>query len=598
MKCSNKLSFQFLKKYDEATVYANKVINNKIIVCEKEKLACQRHLNDLKKQGTKSFPFIYDITRVKRIIDFFEKYLCHVKGIFAGTPILLDDWQKFDLSIIFGWVDMNTGARRFSKSFQEVARGNAKSTIMSGIVLYGGSADCIYPPFQPELKKFEMNPEIECCAYDREQAKIVWLSASRMAENSPKISKQLNIKKTYIENKKRGGHIRALSKDTKNKDGLSTCIAVADEIHVWKTSEIMDVILSGFGKRSQSLFCIITTAGNNAENSVGKNEYDICTKILEGTLIDESYFVMIREIDEEDNPYDEKVWVKANPILRSDSDYARQLKTEIKKASNTAQHSGDPAKRREFLTKRCNRWQVGSEDKYFTTEMMTKWKSLAVSQKELRDLIQDKDCIVGLDLSKSIDLTGFGAVFHLNDGKIAIKSHGFIPKNSATKHEQSDRIHYTEYTKQGHCSLIDGDVIDDRDIVEYIKEFCNEYNTNILEVGIDPYSSRFISGLLQDEGLKTVQISQNFITLSQATKLFREMVMKGEIVHDGNPLLTWCISNACQIIDTNENIRLNKKSKSDTQRIDLIASVINALVRLPALKDSTSIYEMQGVRCL
>ncbi len=582
-------------KKDDATQYAKNVVEGSIFACEREIQACQRHLNDLERQGTDDFPYIYDLTRVERIVNFFEKYCYHVKGIYSGELIKLDDWQKFDLSMIFGWVDYG-GARRFTKAFSEVGRGNAKSTVMSGVTLYGATADCMYPPYEPEKKRFEMSPEVECAAYDRDQAKIVWNAAAQMANASPKIKKQLHVKATYIKNKKRGGHIRALSKDTRNKDGLSTCIAVADEIHAWRTSEIMDVILSGFGKRAQNLFCAITTAGNDAENSVGKKEYDICCKILDGIIVDESYFIIIRELDKEDNPYDSSTWGKANPILRSDSDYAKRLLKEIHQAKNLAMHSGNPAKRREFLTKRCNLWQEGSEDKYFTTELIDKWKTLAISRDEFEELTCGLDCMTGLDLSKCIDLTGKGSVFELEDGRIAISAHGFIPEEAAGRHEKTDRVPYLTWAKDGWCTLVAGEVIDDRRIIEKIYDEKEELEWNHQEICIDPHSSRFISGILQDEGYETVEISQSFLGLSAATKMFRELVMQGRVVHDGNPILTWCISNAYQMTDTNENIKLNKKTKNDTQRIDLIAAVINALVRLPELKNKRSVYDDRGIR--
>lgn len=581
---------------DDATQYTKKIVAGEIVACKREVQACQRHLDDLEKQGTDKFPYVYDLTRVERIIDFFEKYCYHVKGLYAGRLIQLEDWQKFDLSMIFGWVDMYTGARRFTRTFQEVGRGNAKSTVMSGVAIYGSTADCMYPPYEPDKKQFEMSPEVECAAYDREQAKIVWSAAAQMALASPKIKKQLNVKATYIKNKKRGGHLRALSKDTRNKDGLSTCIAVADEIHAWRTSEVMDIIISGFGKRAQNLFCAITTAGNDAENSVGKKEYDICCKILDGIIVDESYFIIIRELDKGDNPYDSSTWGKANPILRSNSDYSKQLFKEINKAKNLAMYSGDPAKRREFLTKRCNLWQEGSEDKYFTAELMEKWKTLSISRDEFEELTYGLDCVTGLDLSKSIDLTGEGSVFILEDGRIGISAHGFVPESAADRHEKTDRIFYRQWADDGWCTLVEGDVIDDRAIVEHIVDTKEENKWNHREICLDPYSSRFISGLLQDEGFETVEIRQNFLSLSEATKLFRVLVMQGKIVHDGNPILTWCISNAYQMTDTNENIKLNKKTKNDTQRIDLIAAVINALVRLPELKSKRSVYDDRGIR--
>jgi phage terminase large subunit-like protein len=77
--------------------------------------------------------------------------------------------------------------------------------------------------------------------------------------------------------------------------------------------------------------------------------------------------------------------------------------------------------------------------------------------------------------------------------------------------------------------------------------------------------------------------------LSAATKYLRELVLQGRIVHDGSPLLTWCLSNAVEIVDSNGNIKLSKKHKDDSQRIDLIASIINAMARAMLIDQSIDV---------
>ena len=314
--------------------YAQEVVDGLRPVCNAEFLACKRHLDDLERQGTEEFPYVFDETRADRIFDWFEGYCHHVRGAFAGQLIQLLPFQYFDLGCLFGWVRMDTGARRFVTSFNFRARGNVKSTEMSGVALYGMCADAIYPPYRPDERLFETMPEVECAAVDREQAKRVWGDAKAMGEKSEKISKCLDIKKTYITHKSRGGWLRPLSKDTKNKDSGAPCIVIIDEYHAHTSSEIVDVLKSGFGKRFQSLMLIISTAGKDAENNPCKKEYDYAKKVLSRETIDESYFSMIRELEDDDNPANPDCWVKANPILQHDNAYSIGLMNEIKKTIN------------------------------------------------------------------------------------------------------------------------------------------------------------------------------------------------------------------------------------------------------------------------
>ena len=559
------------------TQYATDVVYGKILACKWEILACKRHLRDLERQNTAEFPYVFDETRANRIFDYFK--LCrHVRGAFAGEPIVLDDWQKFDLGSIFGWVRADSGKRRFKTAYIRVARGNTKSTMMSGVANYGMTGDAFYPPGHIELAKYEMKPEVVCGAVDKEQAKIVWDDAKDMALASPDILKRLRVQKTKISHKTRGGELKRLSKDTKNKDGGAPCIIIIDEYHAHPTDLVKRVTSSGKGKRSQCLEFIITTAGEDAENKPCKIEDDTVKKILSGELPSETYFGVIREIDDEDDPHDEKCWVKANPIFRNKNEYSQELYNTVKEEHDLAFGSGDPSKIREWMIKRVNRWQVDSENKYMSG-CMDKWKSLAVSREKFAELMRGKDVYYGLDLSKTTDLTADAQVFWLDDGRLAVSAHGFMPEERATQHEHSDRVPYKHWAQEGWCTLTEGAVTDYNYIKTHMSDTELTYNLNILEVCYDPYNASHFTQELESEGYKRVEIRQGVQTLSEPTKKLRELILQGKVVHDGNPLLTWCLSNAVEVSDNNGNIKLSKKHKDDSQRIDLAAAVINAMVR-------------------
>lgn len=571
--------------------YAAEIVMGIRPSCEMERLACERHLNDLQRQATPNFPFVFDESRADRIFDWFEKCCRHVRGPFSGELIELLPFQKFDLGAVFGWVHVESGKRRFKKSFNMRARGNVKSTEMSGLALYGMCGDCVYPPGNPSLKRYEDSPEVECAAVDKTQAKRVWGDAQKMGENSPDILKRLRIKRTYIEHAKRGGWLRPLSKDTKNKDSGAPCLVIIDEYHAHNSSEIHDVLYSGFGKRLQSLMMIISTAGKDAENNPCKKEYDNLCKMMRTEIpMNEEYFVMIREIEKDDDPHDEKMWVKANPILQESNEYAEELRRQIRAEHNDAYNTGDPAKIREFLTKRVNRWQADSENK-FMSGIMDKWKALGISRDAFLSLVKGLKTWNGLDLSKTTDLTASGYVFRLPDGRFAVTAHGFIPSEAVSRHEHSDRVPYRQWTEAGWCTATEGAVTDYRYIKTHMQDLEEQEGWQIQEICYDPYNATHFTQELEAEGYLRVEIRQGVQTLSEPTKFFRELVLRGLILHDGSPLLTWCLSNAVEIIDNNGNIKLSKKHKDDSQRIDLIAAIINAMVRAMAGETAVDLNE-------
>lgn len=553
------------------TLYAMDVVSGRLVVGRYERLSCERHLKDLDRQNDPNFPWVFDEEKANRIYNWFS-YCKHVEGPLAGQPIELMPFQKFDLGCIFGWVSKNTGLRRFEKGYIREARKNGKSTLMSGVTLYLMCGDG------------EESPKVYCAAVDREQARIVFDAAKSMAFKSPDIRKRLKIQRAEISHISRGGRLVPLSRETENKDGLNPSGAVIDEYHAHRTSEIYDLIWSAWGQRAQALLLMITTAGVDAEKSPCFKEDQICKQILEGVISNDRYFIMIRELDKDDDEHDPRNWIKANPLRAATPEGLAKIKAQHDEVFD----SKDPSKIRTFRIKILDRFVYDSDSGYIG-EFIKQWDEQAVTPLEFKEMTKGLPCTVGLDLSKKIDLTAAGYVFYLPDGRVAVSAHGFIPDGSVIKHEQTDRIPYRDWAKAGWVSITEGDVTDYSVVESHIHDVELLNTWKVREICFDPYNATHLANEMAASGYTCVEIRQGVRTLSEPTKLFRELIAQGKIVHDGSPVLKWCLVNAKETQDNNQNIKLDKKSAMDTQRIDLLAAVINAMVRLPALKDLSGV---------
>jgi len=214
-----------------------------------------------------------------------------------------------------------------------------------------------------------------------------------------------------------------------------------------------------------------------------------------------------------------------------------------------------------------------------------------VSREEFWELVKALPCNVGSDLSKKIDLTADGHVFALKDGRVAVTAHGFMPEDGVKRHEKTDHIPYRDWAKDGWLTITEGNVTDYSRVGDHIQQIEKEKNVSVAELCNDPWNATQFGNEMQALGYTVVEIRQTMANLSEATKLFRELVAQGKIVHDGSPLLKWCVGNAMQIVDTKENIMLSKKKAGDVRRIDLLAALINALVRIQPLKDAVNYSE-------
>lgn len=542
--------------------YSENILEGKIIACKKHKQACQRFLNDVAREGTEEFPYIWIEEEAQKIVEWF-KLLRHSKGILAGQPIRIDenDWQLFNNGNLYGWYHKDTGYRRFTKGYIQVARKNAKSQNMAGIGLY----ECSYY----STKNNEVS-EVYSAGTKKDQSKLIFNEAKLMLKGSP-LADRFSRLRTEIIHKKTGSFFRPLSKEDGQKgDGTNPQCFLIDEYHQHPTSEFYDLAVSGMKARREPLLLIITTAGFDLNVPCYQQEYKYCSKILEGIIKNDSYYVMICELDEEDDISDERNWIKANPIVMSYPEGIQRMRESYEEAKEV------PEKMRTFLTKNLNVWIQQKDNGYMN---MDKWRACGqeIDKDTLKSMIKGFECIAGVDLSAKIDLTSVSFIFKLENGKYLVISHSFIPEDTLKEKMRSDKVPYDLWVKQGYITLTPGAVVDYNFIKQYIKDFEEEYECTVSEICVDPWNATQFMQDMDNEGYTIVEIRQGIPTLGGPTKDFRDQVYAGNVIHTNNPVLTYAVGNAVVKKDHNENIKLDKEKS--VERIDPIASIINAYVR-------------------
>ncbi|MGY5346891.1 terminase large subunit [Bacillus subtilis] len=548
--------------------YSRDVISGEIVACEKHIWACERFLNDVSREGTREFPYVFDDEKARRFLYWMTQFK-HTKGPLQGENIVPEPIQIFIFGNVYGWVHKDTGFRRFRKVYWGVARKNTKTQSLACVGSYEGFANDEYMS------------EVYIGATKAEQAKICWneIKAQIMqADLLNKPEKKYRIAYGKIEHPKTQSKIEALSKDAgKTGDGFNPQCGIIDEYHAHKTSEVYDVLASGMGARNQPLMVIITTAGFELNNPAYRVEYDYVSRILDPNKVEqnEQYFVMINELDKGDDIKDERNWIKANPIVAANEHGLEYLRGELEVALAV------PEKMRNFLTKNMNIWVNMRENGYMD---MQAWTDCGSDQ--LPDL-KNRECYVGIDLSKTIDLTAASFIFPLDDGSFAVESHGFMPEDTFHERMKTDNVPYDLWKKRGWLTTTDGAVVDYDYIRAYIKKMEKENGWRIKEIGYDPYNATQFAQQMEADGYTMVEIRQGVATLSEPTKDFRAKVKAKKIIHPKNDLLTWAMGNAVTKVDAQENIMLDK-SKS-TQRIDPAAALINAYVRASQINNEVDL---------
>lgn len=572
---------------EELIQYAKDCINDTKHCCQKHRWACERFLRDISREGTDEFPYIFDDAKAERFYKWASLHK-HTKGVLVNMPIIFTPIQRFIFGNIYGWVHKDTGYRRFTKAYWQVGRKNAKSQSLGLVGDY-------------ELMALgEDNSEVYIGATKTLQAKIIYNEVIAMLKKSSALFKG-KWKEAYstIVHIKSNSIMRALSKDDgKTGDGLNPQCGLIDEYHAHPTDEILEVIKTGMIARRQPLLFIITTAGNNLGGPCYRIEYPLVSQILNPDIEFDipDYFCMVNELDRDeegnliDDINDEECWIKANPIAATYEVGLKNIRSNYMSAIKS------PEKMVSFMTKNMNIWVKQSAQSYID---MAKWKARGRLNEDFEnDLgisLYGYDAYVGIDVSKTIDLTAAGIVVPVdinNSKKFITLAHGFIPEETVQTKERTDKIPYRLWSERGWLTITPGEIVDYRFMTKWIEETLNKYGLNIKDVCYDPYNAtHYTQELESNKGWGIVEIRQGIITLSEPTKSFRAETYQGNILHPTNDLLDWAISNAVTKVDAQENIMLDK-AKS-TERIDPIAAVINAYTRAKvAADDDLSMYIM------
>lgn len=559
----------------DAFQYMEDVISGDLIACKYIIQACNRQLRDLKRQKSRSFPYYFDPYAAERAVNFIEK-MPHIKGEWAKKrmKLRLEPWQKFLVTCIFGWrvsrdifddegeLLMQAHTRRFRTVYLEVARKNAKSTLLSAIGLYMSVCDG------------EEGAEVYSAATTHKQAKIVWEDARKMAQKSAGFRNHFGVSTNAknINVADSSSKFEPLHSQGETLDGLNVHCGIMDELHAHKKRELWDVVETATGSRSQPLMIAITTAGTN-KAGICYEQRTYLIKVLAGLFEDESYFGLIYTLDfnmpdcEDDDPLDRKVWRKANPNYGV-SVYPMDMERLARKAAES------PASMNNFLTKRLNIW-CNAEASWMN---MIAWDKCANPDLDEADFVDDK-CWIGVDLASKIDIN---AVVRLYKREIKGETHVYcfpdfyLPELAI---EEGANSQYDGWKRRKLLIETPGNIIDMDKIESDIVMHANKIF--LQECCFDPgHNSTQWAAHLEDEGVDMVEIRPTVMNFSEPMKWMEGLVLDGRFHHQGNAIMDWMISNVVVKHDLKDNIYPRKERIEN--KIDGPVAICIAMNRLLA----------------
>ncbi len=572
--------------------YIAGVLDGSIVTGRLERLAVHRHLADLELAGDRGFEFKKEPANAA--IEFSR--LCRqFESPFAGQPLTLRLDQKFVVWCLMGWRQKANGFRRFRQVQYELARKGGKSTISAYLA-------CLLLFMDSPI---ERGAQGYVAATKQEQAKIVWNAALKMIKKSPLLAQRAKITESAlsIEIPQFDNIFRPLAAD-KTPDGFNPHFIIKDEEHAWRENHRgqADTLGSGFGTRNQPVTITITTYGDD-ESTLWKENHDYAVRCVEsvitGEIVDDTWFAFICALDypnevpcfkcsgqdcpwcvgsgiiAPDDPYDERIWRKANPGIGEGSGFTPQLGRMRESATAASQR---PDKVQEFFQKNLN-IIVCSREKAVSPEA---W---GACRGKLSDWSKADRIHGGADLGRTNDFAGAAAVARFDgvDDSGVPFTRFELRSRAWTCEERHEDVKTPQIARWCADKLL-GESTGDQILFSEVEDWCVEQTAlwGVRTWAYDPAFGPMLGQRLQEvHGLTVFAFTQSAYYYNNVTRLLRAALTRTHLVggkkvraitHDGDPVLAWMMTNL--IIRKNSKDEWMPDKGSSPQKIDIAVAVL------------------------
>jgi phage terminase large subunit-like protein len=522
---------------DPVTQYATDVVAGRVVAGRYVRLACQRHLGDLEHQVEKGL--VWKPAEAHTVIDFFAECLCLPEETASeetkadeipvdGSPFILAPHQQFIDGSLMGWYT-TAGYRRFRDAYDEEAKGSGKTPNGAGLMLYLLVADG------------ERGAQIFFAAVTRNQAGLAFADAEKMVNASPYLRELIDQKVNNLAVLETGSFLRAISSEKRGLDGKRVHGALIDEEHEHASSVVVSKMRRGTKGRRNALVLRTTNSGFD-RTSVCWHDREYSRKVLEGAIVDDSWFAYIcgldpcakcvaegKEFPSDDCPIcddwrtEGPHWKKACPNLGVSVSwqYYREL---VKQAK------GRPDAVSDLLRFNFCVWTQAQS----RAIDMQKWAACGTfSESELIG----KPCYGGLDLGQTDDFSAWVILWDLEDGRVAVKCRFWLPRAALTKYPDRQ---YDQWERAKLLTVTEGNTTDDDAVEAAVLADCQHYG--VRQVAFDKKFAHQMSLHLLAEGVVMEDQPQGE-HLNEGIQKKLKMIVDGDLCHGENAILTWMASN-------------------------------------------------------
>lgn len=502
-------------------------------------------------KGLEEKRFYYNPKKASKAIKFVEGFCHHHEGRLAPGLIRLELWQKAFLSVIFGVVDEND-LRQFREILLVIGRKNGKTLLASAIANY-----MLFLDGERGARVYFVAPKLD-------QANLCFDGLVQMIRQEPELQSLAKKRRTDIYIDSSNSSAKPIPFSAKKSDGLNPHLAVLDELASWAGDAGLkqyEVLKSALGSRTQPMLLSITTAGY-VDEGIFDELMRRSTAVINGDSREKRLAPFLYMID------DVNKWNDINELRKSNPNLGVSVSVDYM-LEEIAVAEGSLSKKIEFLTKYCNIKQ-NSSVAFLPTHIIQKAMGEPLRIEDFRDCY----CVLGIDLSRSGDLTSASCVIQKN-GELYVFNKMWLPSEKIEEASVRDNLPYKIYIQRGLLAPSGDNVVDYNDCFRWCTDLITKYRLYPQMVGYDRYNSNYLTQQLKDYGFKVDDVVQGF-NLSPIIRNLEGIMKDGKIHFGDNDLLKLHFLD-CALKYSAEKERCRIVKLTTNSHIDGVASLLCAL---------------------